>query len=80
MRQDLWGNCSKTALEKLAKMQKRAARLILAGNNLHIERSHPKSFSHLGATLWNNIPAPIRDAKSLKNFKTLYIENYLLNS
>ena len=136
----IWGNCSKTALENLVKMQKRAARLILdkdystrsselfaelgwmpledrinfkratqvynclntadqglnemfqynknvhnhntrgaTGKNLHIGRNHPKSFTYLGATLWNNIPAPIRDAKSVPNFKTLYMKNYFSN-
>jgi len=134
----IWGNCSKTALNKLVKMQKRAARIILdkdyntrsnelfmelgwisledrinfkrsvqvykclqdpdsqglgdlfeynknihrhntraaADNNLHIGRTHCKSFSHLGATTWNNIPAPIRNAKNITNFKAQYLKHY----
>ena len=46
------------------------------GNNLHIKRDHPKSFSRLGATLWNCLPISVRNAKNLRSFKTLYINNY----
>ena len=134
----IWGNCSKTALYKLVKLQKRAARLILdkdyntrtkvlfselgwmpledrivfmravqmyktlndnnsqgldslfeynknlynyntrsvKKNNLHIEQNHTKSFSHLGATTWNSIPSSTRNAKSVANFKTNYLNQY----
>ena len=45
-------------------------------NNLHIAKNHTKSFSHLGATIWNNIPAPIRNAKNVTHFKTMYLRQY----
>jgi hypothetical protein len=138
----IWGNCSKTALNKLVKMQKRAARLILnkdfntrskdlfselgwmpleeritfqratevykcingtdtqglnsffeynknvhshstrgaSENKLHIAKNHIKSFSHLGATTWNSIPASIRNANNVKHFKTMYLRQYSVDN
>ena len=138
----IWGNCSKHALQKLVKMQKRAARIILdkdyntrseamfaelgwmpledrvtfqratqvykclhephsqglnelfeynknvhthntraaADDNLHIGQTHLKSFSHQGATTWNNIPVSIRSSQNVASFKAQYLKNYFSNN
>jgi hypothetical protein len=48
----------------------------VSNNNLHIGPRHLKSFTHLGARSWNNLPANIRNAKSVPAFKRGYIANY----
>lgn len=45
-------------------------------NDLYIAPRHAKSFAHLGAAVWNNIPARIRRAKNLASFKCMYVNNY----
>ncbi len=47
-----------------------------AENKLYIAWGHPKSFSRLGAKIWNNIPAPVREAKSNASFKNMYRKQY----
>ena len=136
----IWGNCSKSALNKLVKLQKRAARIILnkdynsrtcdlfaelnwmsledwiifwwavqvykclndnpsqcldtplvcnrsvhshntrsaADNNIHIAHNHTKSFTFLGACTWNNLPASIKNAKNVKDFKCGYLKHYFM--
>ena len=134
----IWGNCSKSALNKLVKLQKRAARIILnkdynsrtcdlfaelnwmlledgiifrravqvykclndntsqcldtllvsnrsvhshntrsaADNNIHIAHNRTKSFTFLGACTWNNLPAAIKNAKNVEDFKCGYLKHY----
>ena len=47
-----------------------------AQNKLYIGQGHPQSFSRLGEKIWNNIPLPIRDAKSNTSFKRMYRKQY----
>ena len=134
----IWGNCSKSALNKLVKLQKRAARILLnkdynsrtcdlfaelnwmpledwiilrragqvyeclndnanqclntllifrrsvhshntrsaADSNIHTAQNHTKSFTFSGVCAWNNLPASIKNAKNVKNFKCGYLKHY----
>lgn len=47
-------------------------------NNLHIGPKHTRSFTHLGAKSWNNLPFSVRNSKTIAAFKTSYAAN--LNS
>ena len=47
-----------------------------SNNNLHIAPRHIKSFTHLGATSWNKLPPPVRDANTLPAFKQYYARFY----
>lgn len=44
--------------------------------SLYFDHKHSKSFSHLGATVWSNIPPTIRSAVSLASFKSRYLSYY----
>ena len=45
-------------------------------NNIFIQRKHHKSFSFKGAVTWNAIPAQVRNAKSIAQFKRTYKQQY----
>ena len=51
---------------------------VASKDNLHKERNHAKCVSCLGTNTctWNNIPPPIRNAKTASNFKTRYQNHY----
>ena len=45
-------------------------------NSLHVTRQHHRSFSYLGASLWNSIPPSIRNATSIDSFRRRYLSQY----
>jgi hypothetical protein len=49
-------------------------------NNLYEAKRHVKSFSHLGAYIWNKVPVHVRNAKSVASFKNLYTSHYFSNN
>ncbi len=139
----LWSNCSKANLDKMSKLQKRSARMILdeklqrenttpsaelfreldwitfqqntqfrqaqliykslnnlappymreifkyvhevvprplrstTDSKLYIPKAHHKSLKYTGPRLWNSLHKDIRNAKTLKQFKTLYQKHVL---